>query len=161
MARRKRQGRRGKKEHVIVVVGLDGSRHASRVVAHLARWSRGGRAAVVRVVEPLRLPSLALTPVTVRAALQQAARAELAARVRRARLEVQTAAARLRRAGWMAHPAVRVGVPLPELFAAVREERANLLALGARGSGGAVRLLLGSVADGAVKRAPAPVLIVK
>src|SRR5262245_31767762 len=160
MARRKRQSRRGKKQRV-VVVGLDGSRHASRVIAHLARWSRGGRAAVVRVVEPLRLPSLALMPVTVRAALQQAARAELAARVRRARLEVQTAAARLRRAGWTAYPAVRVGAPLSELFAAIRKERANLLALGARGSGGAVRLLLGSVADGAVKRAPVPVLIVK
>ena len=159
MARRKRQAR-SRRERRVVVVGLDGSRHAGRVVAHLARWS-GGRAAVVRVVEPLRLPSLALTPVTVRAVLQQAARAELAARMRQARREVQTAATRLRRAGWVAHPTVRVGAPLPELLSSVRAERANLLALGARGSGGAARLLLGSVADGALKRAGVPVLIVK
>lgn len=160
MARRKGRGRSTRQRRV-VVVGLDGSRHAARVVAHLARWSGGGRAAAVRVVEPLRLPSLALAPVTVRAVLQQAARAELAARMRAARREVQGAVTRLRRAGWVAHPVVRVGVPLPELLAAVRTERANLLAIGARGSGGAVRLLLGSVADGALKKAAVPVLIVK
>jgi len=160
MASGKRKGRSGRQRRV-VVVGLDGSRHASRVVAHLARWSGGGRAEVVRVVEPLRLPSLALIPVTVRGVLQRAARAELAARMRKARQEVQTAVMRLRRAGWMAHPVVRVGAPLPELLTAVRTERANLLALGARGSGSARRLLLGSVADGALKRAGVPVLIVK
>ncbi|HTY80827.1 MAG TPA: universal stress protein [Candidatus Bathyarchaeia archaeon] len=160
MARKKRGGGTGRPRRV-VVVGLDGSPHAARVVAHLARWAGGARAAVVRVVEPLRLPSLALTPVTVRAVLQQAAREELAGRIRTARKEVQTVAMRLRRAGWKAHPAVRVGIPLPELLAAVRKERANLLALGARGSGGAARLLLGSVADGALKKAPVPVLIVK
>jgi len=158
MARRKRQPRSGSR---VVVVGLDGSRHASRVVAHLTRWSGGGRAAVVRVVQPFRLPSLALTPRRVRAVLQQAARAELAARMRKARQEVQTAAMRLRRAGWVARAAVRVGTPLPELLTAVREERANLLALGARGGGGAARLLLGSTADGALKRARVPVLLVR
>ena len=144
-----------------VVVGLDGSRPASRVVAHLARWSGGGRAAVVRVVEPLRLPSLALVPATARAVLESAARAELAARMRTARREVEAAAARLRRAGWLVRPSVRVGVPLPELLNVVREERAELLALGARGAGGAARLLLGSVADGALKKAKVAVLIVK
>ena len=146
----------------MVVVGLDGSRNASRVVAHLARWSGRGRATVLSIVEPFRLPSLGLAPAAVRAALHQAARTELAARMRRARREVQVAALRLRRAGWIAAPAVRLGVPLPELLATVRRERATLLALGARGSGGpARRLLLGSVADGALKRAGVPVLIVK
>jgi len=144
-----------------LVVGLDGSRHGSRVVAHLARWSGRGRAVVVRVVEPVRLPSVALAPASVRAAIGGLARAELAARVRRARREVEGAAARLRRAGWSARAIVRIGVPLPELLRAVRRERAGILAVGARGAGGAVRLLLGSVADGALKQSPIPVLIVR
>ena len=81
--------------------------------------------------------------------------------MRTARREVEAAAARLRRAGWLVRPSVRVGVPLPELLNVVREERAELLALGARGAGGAARLLLGSVADGALKKAKVAVLIVK
>ena len=144
-----------------VVVGLDGSPHASRVVAHLARWSGRGRAAVVRVVEPVRVPSLALVPASVQATVAGLVRAEMAARVRTARREVEAAAARLRRAGWRARGMVRVGVPLPELLRTVRDERAGMLALGARGAGGAARLLLGSVADGALKQAPVPVLIVR
>ena len=144
-----------------VVVGLDGPSHASRVVAHLARWSGRGRAAVVRVVEPVRVPSLALVPASVRAAVAGLVRADMAARVRTARREVEAAVARLRRAGWRARGTVRVGVPLTELLRTVREERAGMLALGARGAGGAARLLLGSVADGALKRAPVPVLIVR
>jgi len=144
-----------------VVVGLDGSRHASRVVAHLARWSGRGRATVVRVVEPERVPSLPLAPASMRAAVAGLVRSATAARVRAARREVQAAAARLRRAGWRARGIVRVGVPLPELLRTVREERAGILALGARGAGAATRLLLGSVADDAVKRASVPVLIVR
>jgi len=144
-----------------VVVGLDGSPHASRVVAHLARWSGRGSAAVVRVVEPVRVPSLALVPVSVRAVVAGLVRADMAARVRTARREVDAAVARLRRAGWRARGTVRVGVPLSELLRTVREERAGMLALGARGAGGAARLLLGSVADGALKRASVPVLIVR
>jgi nucleotide-binding universal stress UspA family protein len=144
-----------------VVVGLDGSPHASRVVAHLARWPGRGSALVVRVVEPGRTPALALAPGSVRAAVAALVRADLAARVRTARREVEAAVLRLRRAGWRARGMVRVGVPLPELLRAVRQEGAGMLALGARGAGGAVRLLLGSVADAALKRAPVPVLIVR
>ena len=144
-----------------VVVGLDGSPHASRVVAHLARWSGRGRALVVRVVEPGRVPSLAPAPASVRAAVAGLVRADMAARVRAARREVEAAVTRLRRAGWRARGTVRIGVPLPELLRTVREERAGMLALGARGAGGAARFLVGSVADGALKRAPVPVLIVR
>lgn len=144
-----------------IVVGLDGSRHASRVVAHLARWSGGGSATVVRVVEPVRAPSLALVPASVRAAVARLVRTDMVARVRTARREVDAGAARLRRAGWRARGTVRVGVPLRELLRAVRGERAEILAVGARGTGTATRLLFGSVADGALKRAPVPVLIVR
>jgi nucleotide-binding universal stress UspA family protein len=144
-----------------VVVGLDGSPHASRVVAHRARWSGCGSAVVVRVLEPVRVPSLAPAPAFVRTAVAGLVRADMAARLRAARREVDAAVARLRRAGWRARGTVRVGVPLDELLRTVREERAGMLALGPRGTGGAARLLLGSVAAGALKRAPGPVLIVR
>jgi universal stress protein A len=144
-----------------VVVGLDGSRHGSRVIDYLAGWSGRGRATVVRVVEPVRMPSLAFAPASVRGEVAGLVRAEMAARERAARREVEAAAARLRRAGWRARAVVRVGVPLPELLRTVRQERAEILALGARGAGGAARLFLGSVADSALRRAPVPVLLVR
>ena len=68
--------------------------------------------------------------------------------------------ARLTRAGWRARGAVQVGQPLPGLLAAVKAARADLLVLGAKGQTAAARMLLGSVADGALKQAPVPVLIV-
>jgi nucleotide-binding universal stress UspA family protein len=54
-----------------------------------------------------------------------------------------------------------MGVPLPEVLAAIRAARADTLVLGARGVGGVERLLLGSVAEGALSQAPVPVLLVK
>ncbi len=54
----------------------------------------------------------------------------------------------------------RTGLPLPALLAAVKASRSDLLALGGKGKTGAARVLLGSVADGALKQSPVPVLIV-
>ena len=56
---------------------------------------------------------------------------------------------------------VRSGVPLAELLAAVRADRADVLVLGARGAGAVTHFLLGSVAEAALKHAPVEVLIVK
>jgi nucleotide-binding universal stress UspA family protein len=144
-----------------VVVGLDGSPHASRVIGHLVRLCGRGRAVVVRVVEPGRVPSLPLASASVRAAVAGMVRTDVAGRIRTAQREVDAGVARLRRAGWSARGMVCTGVPLPELLRAVRRAKAGLLALGACGAGGAKRLFLGSVAHGAVNRAPVPVLIVR
>jgi nucleotide-binding universal stress UspA family protein len=54
---------------------------------------------------------------------------------------------------------VLTGRPLEELLAAARG--ADLLVVGARGIGRVEQLLLGSVAEGAVTRAPVPVLVVR
>ena len=113
-----------------------------------------------RVIEPGKLPSLALLPSRVRATVESLARVELDISLRRARREAEAAALRLRQAGWRARAVVRIGTPLPELLRTVREEKARLLALGARGAGGVSRLLLGSVAHGALKQSPVAVLIV-
>ena len=46
-------------------------------------------------------------------------------------------------------------------LAATKTARAQLLAVGARGHGRLERLLLGSVAEGALHRAPVSVLVVR
>ncbi|HJV54998.1 MAG TPA: universal stress protein [Methylomirabilota bacterium] len=146
-----------------IVVGLDGSAHSRRAVAFVARLRppRGGRVACVRVVEPVRLPSMPLVPAPMRA--QIAAQAAAMERSRRAvaQRQVDWAAARLATAGWRARGVLRTGLPLPELLAAVRAERADVLVVGARGAGAMTHFLLGSVAEAALKRSPVEVLVVK
>jgi nucleotide-binding universal stress UspA family protein len=56
---------------------------------------------------------------------------------------------------------VREGVPLPELLQEAAASRADLVVVGARGTGGLARLLLGSVAEGVLDHSPVPVLLVK
>jgi nucleotide-binding universal stress UspA family protein len=146
-----------------VVLGMDGSAHSRRAAAFLTRMepSRGARVTVVRVVEPVRVPSMPLVPAALRA--QIAGEAAFANRilVAAARRRVEAAAATLAKAGWRARGVVRRGVPLAELLAAVRAERADALVLGARGAGAVTHFLLGSVAEAALKHAPVEVLIVK
>jgi nucleotide-binding universal stress UspA family protein len=67
----------------------------------------------------------------------------------------------LKRAGWRARGIVREGVPLVALLREAAASRADLLVVGARGTGGLARLLLGSVAEGVLERSPVPVLLVK
>ncbi|MBI4013488.1 MAG: universal stress protein [Candidatus Rokubacteria bacterium] len=146
-----------------VLVGLDGSPNARRAVAFVARLAvpPGGQVTVLRVVEPIRVPSLGLAPASVRSAVGAQAEALNQQSIRAAEREVGEAAARLERRGWKVEAAVRRGVPLPELVRAVTAAGADLLVLGARGVGGVARLLLGSVAEGALGRAPVSVLVVK
>ena len=78
-----------------------------------------------------------------------------------ARRQLEAAVSALAKAGWRARGVVRAGQPLPELLAAIRAERADLLALGARGAGAVRHFLLGSVVDAALKRSPVAVLVVR
>jgi nucleotide-binding universal stress UspA family protein len=146
-----------------VVVGVDGSPHSRRAVRFLTRIepARGGRVSVVRVVEPVRVPSMPLVPAPIRAQIAGQAEAVNRTHVATARRQVEAAAAVLAKAGWRARGVVRTGLPLAEILAAVRAERADLLVLGARGAGAVTHFLLGSVAEAAVKQAPVEVLIVK
>jgi nucleotide-binding universal stress UspA family protein len=145
------------------VLGIDGSAHARRATRFLARLRADarGRAIVVRVVEPLRLPSLPLLPGAARDQLAAELRRDEEATRARAQRTTDAAAALLREAGWNVEARVVSGVPLAALLAVVERERADLLVLGGRGTGGLGRLLLGSVAEGALRRSPVPVLIVK
>jgi nucleotide-binding universal stress UspA family protein len=146
-----------------LVVGLDGSAHSRRAVAFVSGLDvpPGGRVVLVRIVEPVRPPTTGLLPAAVRAVVAgQAARLE-AQRRRAAQGDVAAARRRLERSGWTVRSIVRAGVPLPELFRAVSEARADVLVVGGRGVGGIERILLGSVAEGALSRSPVSVLIVR
>jgi len=146
-----------------VIVGLDGSVSSRRAAAFLGRLAvpRGGRVTCVRVVEPVRVPSMPLVPASMRAQIASQVSALARDRQARARRHVDAAAARLARAGWRARGVVRTGIPLAELLAAVRAERADALVVGARGAGAVTHFLLGSVAEGVLRRAPVEVLVVK
>ena len=146
-----------------IVVGLDGSPHSRRAAAFVARLAppRGGRVTFARVVEPVRVPATTLMSSRMRAVIAGSAAAMTRARQRVARRQVEAAVAGLRRSGWRAHGVVGTGVPFAELLSIVRKERADLLVVGARGAGAMKHLLLGSVAEAALKHAPVEVLIVK
>jgi len=146
-----------------IVVGVDGSPHSRRAVAAVARLApaRGGSVTCVRVIELARLPSMPLVPAAFRTRIASGAAALERSRRAAAQRQADAAAAALRRAGWRARGVVRVGIPLPELLAAVRAARADLLVVGARGAGALRHFLLGGVADGALKRAPVSVLVAR
>jgi nucleotide-binding universal stress UspA family protein len=146
-----------------VVLGMDGSAHSRRAAAFLTRMEppSRGRVTVVRVVEPVRVPSMPLVPAAMRAQIAGQADAANRQLVATARRQVEAAAATLAQAGWRTRAIVRTGVPLAGLLAAVRAARADVLVLGARGAGAVTHFLLGSVAEAAVKHAPVEVLIVK
>jgi nucleotide-binding universal stress UspA family protein len=147
-----------------LAIGIDGSANARRAVRFVARLAppRGGRVIVVRVVEPASMPaSSGRLPASLRAMVRSQIAALNTERLRRARRDVDTMAAALRRRGWRTGAIVRRGAPLEELLAAADASRADILVVGVRGTGGLPRLLLGSVAEGAPNRARVPVLVVR
>ena len=147
-----------------LVLATDGSLNARRALNFLlARFvpPAGSRVNVVRVLEPVLPHTRNLLPAGIRSAVLASAASLNAKRTRQARREVAAAAVQLKRAGWRARGVVREGVPLAELLREVVASRADLLVIGARGTGGLARLLLGSVAEGALDGSPVPVLLVK
>jgi len=144
-------------------LGIDGSPHSRRTVAFVAGLDvpRDGRVTIISVHEPLVVPSLGLVPEAAGALVLAQADKENAARLRKLRREVEAATVMLRRAGWKVEVMVRKGAPLHELLAGTKAARAQLLAVGARGTTGIERLLLGSVCEGALHRAPVSVLVVR
>jgi nucleotide-binding universal stress UspA family protein len=154
---------RGRPDRVrSLLIGVDGSENARRAVAFVARLGAPrGRVTLLRVLEPLRLPSLNLMPASVRGTLQHQLAQARAHQIRTARRELAAAGAVLKRSGWRVRGAIRWGRPLDEILAAGRTTHAHVLVVGARGTGGLARLLLGSVAEGVLSEARASVFIVR
>ena len=145
-----------------VVIGIDGSRNARRAVEFTARLLGNGRAVtVVRVVEPIALPTAGLLPRSVRATLLHTAAMMNKQLTQRARRDVDAAATQLSRAGWKVRADVRSGAPVATLLDIVGDTKCELLVVGARGVRGLRRAVIGSVAAGTLNRSPVPVLVVR
>jgi len=143
------------------LIGVDGSAHARAAVAFVAGLTvpRGGQARLLSVVEPVRPPSTGLLPGRIRALVAREATSLERERTAGARRQLEAARERLARAGWRVKVEVQVGRPLEELLRAATD--VDVLVVGARGVGAVERMVAGSVAEGAVSRAPVPVLLVR
>ena len=155
--------RRRQREVRRIVVGVDGSANAQRAVALLNRLPapRGGHVTLVSAVDHMGVPSHPLAPRAAAATLVAEVKRINADRMAQAEKALASAEAALTGAGWRVRTRVTVGAPLRELLAIVDSADADLLVVGARGVSGMRRLLLGSVAEGALNRCPVPVLVVR
>ena len=63
--------------------------------------------------------------------------------------------------GVVARAVVRVGLPWEEIVRLATDEHADMIVMGTQGRTGLDRLLLGSVAERVIRRAPCPVLTVR
>jgi nucleotide-binding universal stress UspA family protein len=146
-----------------VIVGIDGSVHSQHAVALLARLvpPRRGAVTLFRAVETMTAPALTLASPDTHEAVAREVRRINAERVAKAGKELQRHGAVLKRRGWRVRTMIGTGDPLHDLLATADTVQAHLLVVGARGTGGLRHLLLGSVAEGALNRCPAPVLVVR
>lgn len=74
---------------------------------------------------------------------------------------LESLAAEVRRKGVAVHPIFKEGVPFREIPKAALEVTADLIVLGTHGRTGLDRLMMGSVAERVVRRAPCPILLVR
>lgn len=147
------------------VIGYDdgpNSRRAVQLVIRLAP-GRDGLVMLVGIIEPVNpLPGrTARLPAAVRSAVRSRIAALNAELLEKAKAALETAATRLRDAGWNTGTELLTGSPLPALLTAARVHEADVLVVGARETGGVERALLGSVATGALNNSRRPVLIVR
>jgi nucleotide-binding universal stress UspA family protein len=78
-----------------------------------------------------------------------------------ARAYLEHIANALRRKGITVHTEIPEGAAVETIVACVKRLQANLLALTTHGRTGLARLVYGSVAEGILKQAPCPVLLVR
>jgi nucleotide-binding universal stress UspA family protein len=138
-----------------VVIPLDGSALAEEAIAPALALGQL-MAAEYTLLEAIEAPVLGYAPAAQVVGLDERVpeqwRAEALARLERL-------AGRMRERGAVAHSVVAYGPPAVTIIEYARHHAADLIALTTHGRSGAVRLLLGSVADKIVRGAGVPVLI--
>lgn len=144
-----------------IVVGYDESPTSKRAVAFIEKLAppQDGRVALVNAVQLMSVPSRGRVPGA--AAIAREIRRKNTVKGRTAMRDLSRAAGQLKRRGWHTRTMLTNGEPLRDLLRAVGKTRAQLLVVGARGTTGVRRLLLGSVAEGSLDRSPVPVLLVR
>jgi universal stress protein A len=128
----------------------DASNNAYRYACEFAR-SMGSKIQLLHVVEPRPIAAdMSLAYIPVEEDLVKAAQDDLVPVLEEARkngLDVQAD--------------VMIGVPVDVILQQISDLDASLLIMGSHGKSGLSRLLMGSVAEGVVRKANVPVLIVK
>src|SRR5262249_25153814 len=143
------------------LVGMDGSENAFQALRFLLSLplARQTKLRLLSVVEPIRYPASA--PGAVRGHLirmlkeiENERRGELEKVLEKAAAELGSSLTRVTRS-------TPTGNPADAICAAAAAHDADLVVVGARGLGGMMRLLLGSVSEKVLRYARCPVLIVK
>ena len=155
--------RRAVRSVTTLVIGIDGSDQSSRAVAFSARLQPPARGRIVLVTAtPLMAdPSNPLLPSEIKRSAASGVASINRSRVSEARANLLRLAKPLRAAGWRVDIALPDAAPLTALVDGVTQADADLLIVGATGASQVRRLLLGSVAQGALDRSPVPVLVVR
>ncbi|MEO5926289.1 MAG: universal stress protein [Bryobacteraceae bacterium] len=146
-----------------IVIGFDGSPKSQKAIELVAKLAvpKGGRVTILRTAERIGVPSQALVSAATRATVAAEIRRLNAESLAKARAETRVGATILDSRGWRVRIVVAAGEPLNDLLSEVERLQADLLVVGARGTSGVRQLLLGSVADGALNRCEASVLIAR
>jgi nucleotide-binding universal stress UspA family protein len=136
-------------------VPLDGSPVAESIIPFVADIAGPLDMEVVllRVVTPLVVQAGAPVP--------GAIAEELEARTAEARDHVTGIAADLSGRGIRVHIRVRTGAAVQEIVAATRESAADLIVMATHGRSGLSRLVFGSVAEGVLRLAEVPVVVMR
>lgn len=155
--------RRAVRSVTSIVIGVDGSVQSARAAAFAAQLPppEGGRILLVTAAPLMSDPSNPLLPLEIRRSAASGVANINRRRMADARGNLQRLAKELRAAGWRVDIAIPDAAPLHALLSAVTRADADLLIVGATGASRLRRLLLGSVAQGALDRSPVPVLIVR
>jgi nucleotide-binding universal stress UspA family protein len=140
-----------------IVVPVDGSELAERAIPHAVALARLAHAPIVlvRVIDAVRM-----APVDALAAAPAFPyRLNFAEETRQAQAYVETIAAGLLADGLTVQTRCEVGGAVDGILAATQP--ADLIVMSSHGRGGWRRVLLGSVAEALLHRAPVPVLVVR
>lgn len=144
-----------------IVVGVDFSDLGDR--AFRQAYELAGSFAASEIHAVFVMPQAAVNPLTGYAAAEAASPARIDEGVTQLTKHVDSLLFSL---GGLSHPGMRVyshfrvDVPLFGIIQLATEVEANLIVLGTHGRHGIARWLLGSVAEGVLRQAPCPVLVV-
>jgi nucleotide-binding universal stress UspA family protein len=141
------------------LVASDGSHHEEAAVRTAVEMAKrcGAELVLITVAETTRGINALFNPLQVSEQMEIIHRATEATQDR---IE-EEAEEQAERAGITFHARREQGHPADRIVAAAKEEKADLIVVGARGLGAFAALMLGSVSTGVIHHAPCSVLVVK